>query len=75
MRPLHRIPLMTGWTGSPLMMGTPANTVAVLTAGSQVSLNCTRLRAEAMARCDAICSCKFRESVAGNETIELANNA
>jgi hypothetical protein len=47
----------------------------VLTAGSQVSLNCTRLRAEAMARCDAICSCKFRESVAGNETIELANNA
>jgi hypothetical protein len=71
MRPLHIIPLMTSWTGPPPMMGTPANTVAVLTAGSRVSLNCIRLRAEAMARCDAICTRKLREPTAVDKSIEL----
>jgi hypothetical protein len=55
-------------------MRTPANAVAVLTAGSRVSLNCIRLRAEAMARCDAICTRKLRKPVAFKESIELTKN-
>jgi hypothetical protein len=59
---------------APPIMRTPANAVAVLTAGSRVSLNCIRLRAEAMARCDAICTRKLRKPVAFKESIELTKN-